>query len=627
MLINQALQIDLREGQVLHCAGYEAGLMQEGTSVRAAARLAIEERLFFIQGSFFRTSSAGLERWLSEYDAHTVADWVSRVDGDFNVAVWNSRCGVVDVITDRTGGRRLHVHCNGRIVTISKTLYQQARLQLSPRIDSESVLTLLTLCYNLDPWSLLKDTYVIQAGDIARCSSSGCDVRKYYSPIPEAPSYFTSIGECVEAIDAAMKETLRRRLDGAHVPLVMLSGGIDSIVMLRYLSEVAPAEVHSLTFSVEGSLKNEMEEGRIASRYYGSRHHQLVIPRSRLAELTRRAIVEGDGLGYGGYLGVAMHDWLTASDTAYDVFRGEDCRIHTPPIDGPTKLGLWLNRSSLARTKAFQSVWAIRELLRGAPHPLLRKYFNYVTARTSLEPSLSEYLARQLCRYHVPDDRRFPMSPALRAEFDRCAEGADDNERFRRFVALTLRLQHTDDVHRAEAASMTSRSRLAVPFFHPEVLQQLARVSVSMGTRAMLVGPAKTRSPFPFADKYVLRKLMASNAPAELLYRHKSTAPAMDVQFAEAARDSILPVLQAWGASMEETLTEPARSLARHYRMQALRRGVGAGDDWATGWAAGSLVFLVVLHQLSQRPSLDIAEGLAELSGMAPQATALRSVS
>jgi hypothetical protein len=613
MLIPQHLQIDLKQGVLRRVSGYERIAPEHEDGVTEAAfRHASGTRHIFVHGRFFQASPGDVIAWASSFTAENAAEWAARLDGDFNVVVWDTAEALVHVVSDRGGTARLYVNTTDGVVTISKKLYDQARFQPRPRLDSASVLQLLTLCYPVDPRSVLEHTYIVQVGDLAVCSPEGTRLRKYYEPVDPTPTFGGSAAECVESLDAALRRTMARRLSGARRPLVMLSGGIDSLVMLRYLTDLG-GPVDTLTHSVEGAARSEAPEGRIAAAFYGSRHHELPISRRDISRLTAAALAEGDGPGYGGYIGVALAEWLEESGVDYDVYRGEDTRLHTPALDAPTLIGLAVNRSRLRSAGWFKGLWSTRRIVRHWPPSLLRRYLVYALGRSDLHGSAADYVAVTLCRYHTPDPLSPDLPPDLRAEFERCASAPTLDELYRRVVAFEWRAQYTDDIHRAEAASRTSRSRLCMPFYHPEVVTACNNIPLKFSLRPLPVGPAKTRSPFPFADKFILRSLMKGHAPPELLYRHKSTAPAMDVQFAAAAGDVLLPVLSAWGGHLQDDLSGAARDVATHYRNRALALGVRAGAEWETGWAACSLASISVVAQLCRNPTMDVSDALTDL--------------
>ncbi len=619
----QILQIDLAAGEVLEDSGYPRTVPEVlDRRLRANLHRRSGERTFFLRGSFYGWTDAGdLMRWLEDFQPQEAAAWAARVDADFNLVVWDRAAETVWVVSDRTGAHRLYVHAGRGIVTVTDRLLDQARLQASPALDSFAVYTLLTLCYPLDPYSLLAGTSVVALGDLATCTGDGVEVVTYHRPVDtELEDPFPSTEACLTAVDAALRETFERRLSADTVPLVMLSGGIDSVVMLRYLTELAPGRVESMTLALEGT-GNELEEARIAARYYGSRHREVIIPQSDFRALTQRSLIETDCSGYGGAQVVAVGDWFRGAQRwgaglALDVFRGEDARLHTPALDLPALVGLQAHRHDVRRLPGGERLWNVRRLLRLWPLRYGRNYLRAGVEKTELAPTFTDYVLRCLARFHLP--------PGLFGDslYRRLLREVPEFRRndtldclYRKFVTLEYRAQHTEDMHDATCTvEVGAHHQALLPFFAPTLVEQWNRIPLSLGMRPILTTPSRTRSRSPVAGKYVLRRLMAGHAPDELLYRRKATAPGIGLQYDLAGDAVLFPALRSWGDDLLAMLEPGVREIVGAYRDRLLA-GADPESDWLVAWAGFSLCHLAVLARVCAEPGADLE---AELEAMAP---------
>ncbi len=609
-----ALQIDLKKNKLMHCSGYPDKEPEEvGSQVRARLQRELGQRTFFVRGTFLGMDGAGelsrhLEAFTDELDA---PGWAARLRGDFSVVVWDRAAGLITAISDRVGAHRLMVHrAPGGLVTITNRLMSQIRLQPAPRLDDLGVYSLLTMQYPMDPHTLLADTRALTIGDIARISAHGMKLLSYHEPVLEVVQNYASIEECVAELDRTLEQALSEYLVDEAPPIVMLSGGIDSVVMLDYLSRLAPGKVQSVTFATEGQKGDEMEPARIAAEHYGSTHHEHFVPRAEIDRLTREALVESDTTNYGGFLRTGIAEWFAARGPL-TVFRGEDSRLPTPTFDVPALVGILAHRAGLHRSALGRRLWDARWLATAWPFRKGRNYLRYVLNRTDLTDGMRSYLLKNALRFNGPPDQ--PMPPELEQRFAHLGSWSSLEQTYRAVVALTLDVQHTENMHTCHETHEVGGSTVVVPYFIPEVLRAFNRVPYWMAARPTFA-PGKTSSPIPVAAKYVLRKLMEGHAPEELLYRRKAVAPAEDVLYAESGARTIFPVIRDWSPTLLDQLEGHAGPIARRAVRQVLDGGLDPAEPVRLGLSS-CLFHLSTLARLCADPSMD---PLAEIDALAP---------
>ncbi len=606
-----ALQVDLGANELLLCRGYPEGEPRvAGAQVRAALRHRVGRRTFFVRGRFHGLDgAAGLRRRLAAFTEEDAPAWAGGLQGDFTVVAWNHAEGRITAVTDRVGAHRLLVHRSpAGVVTITDSLISQVRLQPAPRLDHLGAYTLLALQYPLDPHTLLAETLALTVGDIARVSADSLRLLSYHQPVQEEVEAFDSVERCLAALDLALEQAMAAALTEDEEPLLLLSGGIDSTVLLDYLSRLAPGRVHTLTFATEDH-PGEMAPARLAAEHYRTTHHELVIPRREVEGLARAALLATDSTSFGGYVHMALRRWLAAHHRPLTVFRGEDARLHTPTLDLPALIGLAAHRAGLHRSPAGRRLWRARRLAAAWPLRTGRNYIRYALERTELQQDLGAYLLRIGARFCPPPGH--PVPPEL-LERTRGLGGRSSLDRAHRaLVGLTYRLQSTEDLHVARATNETDNSTLAVPYYDPQVAQVFNRVPLRMSMRPVWA-PGRTGSPVPVAGKYILRRLVADTAPPQLLCRRKATAPAEDVLSAEAGPRTIFPVLRDWGPALLDQLQGAPRDMAQEQLRRCLDGGLRPPPDQRLGLTS-CLFHLVTLARLCAEPTLDLDAALDAL--------------
>ena len=67
-------------------------------------------------------------------------------------------------------------------------------------------------------------------------------------------------------------------LSGAEKILLALSGGVDSVFLLRVATEAAPGRVKAVTVSTPYMITEETEEAQRLCAFYGVEHEVVIMP-------------------------------------------------------------------------------------------------------------------------------------------------------------------------------------------------------------------------------------------------------------------------------------------------------------------------------------------------------------
>ncbi|HWB71926.1 MAG TPA: N-acetylglutaminylglutamine amidotransferase [Egibacteraceae bacterium] len=102
-----------------------------------------------------------------------------------------------------------------------------------------------------------------------------------------------SAGDWADAVLAALRTAVARRLV-AHVPVgVLLSGGLDSSLIVGLLAEVGQRGLASFSVGfeqVEGASGDEFHYSDLVARTFGTDHHRIRVPADRLLEALADAV-------------------------------------------------------------------------------------------------------------------------------------------------------------------------------------------------------------------------------------------------------------------------------------------------------------------------------------------------
>jgi len=118
--------------------------------------------------------------------------------------------------------------------------------------------------------------------------------RKYWSYKAIRPEDPLTEEEWLASIHDALRLAVRKRHDIADVPVgVLLSGGIDSSLLVALLAEAGVEELHTFSVGFEDhpdEKGNEFEYSDQVADYYSTKHHQFLVPNSEVLKRLPEAV-------------------------------------------------------------------------------------------------------------------------------------------------------------------------------------------------------------------------------------------------------------------------------------------------------------------------------------------------
>lgn len=210
------------------------------------------------------------ERWDSDFPAH--------LRGKFAACVWDGRRRRAVIARDRLGVKPLYWAQVGDLVVFASELRALVASGLvGTELDIEALDTYLTLGFFPGVATPLAGVHKLLPGHRLVVDPDGIDDSAYWTyPLPDGGRPRQSIAEDAEELRELLGEAVRLRLM-SDVPLgAMLSGGLDSslIVALMARELSTPVKTFSVGF-IEDREGNELADARLVSDLFSTEHHEL----------------------------------------------------------------------------------------------------------------------------------------------------------------------------------------------------------------------------------------------------------------------------------------------------------------------------------------------------------------
>ncbi len=244
-------------------------------------------------------------RFFSDGDTEVIlkayAEWgercVERLIGMFAFAIWNARECSLFLARDRLGIKPLYYSRTPRAFRFASN--SQALLA-APDVDT--ALDPVALHHQLTLHAVIPAPRTILRGirKLAPATTLTIDAhgnarsRVYWHLRAVRPDVPRSEEDWIEAVHAALRLAVRRRLDIADVPVgVLLSGGLDSSLLVALLAETGVRDLRTFSVGFEDQPEEKGSEfeysDQVVARYQ-TRHHQYLIPNDQVLRRLPEAV-------------------------------------------------------------------------------------------------------------------------------------------------------------------------------------------------------------------------------------------------------------------------------------------------------------------------------------------------
>jgi asparagine synthase (glutamine-hydrolysing) len=206
------------------------------------------------------------------------ADCVTKLRGMFAIALYDEKRKSLLLARDRLGKKPLYYALHGGRVYFGSEI--KAMLAAAPElktVDPEGILQFFYFGYVPDPYSAFRDIRKLPPGHLAEFRSGEIQVRSYW----DVPQYGThdpgSDDACLEEMERRLAEAVRIRLI-SDVPLgAMLSGGVDSSLVVALMARYSSEPVKTFSIGFGKADFNEAEYARLVAERFSTDHHELIV--------------------------------------------------------------------------------------------------------------------------------------------------------------------------------------------------------------------------------------------------------------------------------------------------------------------------------------------------------------
>ena len=206
------------------------------------------------------------------------ADCVRKLRGMFAIALYDERKQSLLLARDRLGKKPLHYALrNGRLLFGSEIKTMLAVVPELSEVNLEGVLQFFYFGYVPDPFTAFAHIHKLPPGHLLEYAHGEVKVRQYWDVPGYGNQASKSEEDCLEELESRLLEAVRIRLI-SDVPLgALLSGGVDSSIVVALMARASRGPVKTFSIGFGHRDFNEAEYARLVAERFGTDHHELMV--------------------------------------------------------------------------------------------------------------------------------------------------------------------------------------------------------------------------------------------------------------------------------------------------------------------------------------------------------------
>jgi len=216
------------------------------------------------------------------------ADCVKKLRGMFAIALYDERKQSLLLARDRLGKKPLHYALDGGRLYFGSEI--KTILAVAPHlaeVDAEGILQYFYFDYIPDPCTAYRKIRKLRPGNLLEFLNGEIQERQYWGLPEYGAQEVASEEECVAELERRLEEAVRIRLI-SEVPLgALLSGGVDSSLVVALMARASDAPVKTFSIGFENEKFNELPYARMVAQKFKTEHHEFVVNADVVATLQK----------------------------------------------------------------------------------------------------------------------------------------------------------------------------------------------------------------------------------------------------------------------------------------------------------------------------------------------------
>ena len=448
-------------------------------------------------GYIFRTNTDA-EVIIHLYDQRGV-EFVKYLRGMFAIAIYDEVKKRLLLCRDMAGKKPINytVAPDGSIIFASELHALVSHPSVRRRINTQAIDRFLSFRIIPAPLTIYEDVFKVEPGTVVTFDEHGMEQKKYWRFDFSERATADDEEELIRKMTGLLREAVEVRLHSEVALGALLSGGLDSSLIVSIMSQLVTHPVHTFSIGFQEQQFDELQHARLVSKYCRTIHHEHIIsPDSALQVINSLLLNFGEPYAFPSALATYFMNYI-AKQFVTVVLTG----------DGADEIFCGYNRyklfDALPRLPERNELLAKidLDLLRQADGDISVQYQSVLT--DGLRDSLKRRLYTTKFKENIAGD--FPVN-YLRERF---ARTSGFSHKLNRAMEVDCNFWLSDaQLVKIDISSMANSVEVRCPMLDSKLIEFVTGVDV----RYKLVNGI---------EKSILKKLAANFLPAEIVNRPK----------------------------------------------------------------------------------------------------------
>ncbi|MBF0210833.1 MAG: asparagine synthase (glutamine-hydrolyzing) [Desulfamplus sp.] len=225
-------------------------------------------------------------------------DMVNRLVGQFAFAIYDKNRGKLLLARDHVGIAPLfYTIFDKSLIFASEIKAILSYPQIPRKVNMTTLDQILTFPGPISPNTMFENINSVAPGHLVLVEDANVKVRQYWDltyPKADEINLEATETDCIDRVEAALKQAVERRLQ-ADVPVgFYLSGGLDSSLVASFISQIQQEKRHSFSIGFTQSNIDERHYQHIMAAQVGSLHHETLFDFHHIADRLKQAVYHAE---------------------------------------------------------------------------------------------------------------------------------------------------------------------------------------------------------------------------------------------------------------------------------------------------------------------------------------------
>ncbi len=203
-------------------------------------------------------------------------DFIDKLRGMFGFAVWDLKREKLIIARDHIGIKPLYYYLDSNQIVFGSEIKAIHQYKQKSDVNFEAFNHYLSFLYITTPHSIYKDINKLLPGHYMVINAQGASTKKYWE-IEYKINHRITENEVLEQMEELFKNVIKRHLI-SDVPLgAFLSGGLDSSLVVYFMSRLMNEPVKTFTIGFKEKSFDETGEAKLVADALNTDHTELIV--------------------------------------------------------------------------------------------------------------------------------------------------------------------------------------------------------------------------------------------------------------------------------------------------------------------------------------------------------------